>query len=84
MATGDEKVDLSEPGAASRPDPSVRVCAFACLKSTLSRIALAATSSVHERLTFPAPIGGFLLLRETPGLTCDLSPVIVSETSRKL
>jgi hypothetical protein len=24
MATGDEKVDLSEPGAASRPDPSRR------------------------------------------------------------
>jgi hypothetical protein len=34
---------------------AVRVCAFACLKSTLSRIALGATSSVHERPDLSRP-----------------------------
>jgi hypothetical protein len=51
-----------------------RICAFACLKSTLSRIALSATNSGHERLAGPARIRWIILLRETLRLTCDLSP----------
>jgi hypothetical protein len=72
---------ISRPGrsAATSPPPSGFARSLA-LKSTLSRIALSALSSVHERLTFPARIGGFSLLRETPGLTCDLRPVIFHDS----
>jgi hypothetical protein len=78
---------------------AVRVCAFACLKSTVNRIALsgqlgpcAPDRSRPHRWIFPPgrshlPAGFPGTTRSgsaTPRLTCDLSPGIVSETSRKL